>query len=105
MIERRVLVPIILVPLIGYAGEALAQVIDPGDGLISQISQALASPQGISWPLAVVVAALLVAREARRAVTELGRTLHDWRPPTITVRLDTQRPPDDDERATCSRSR
>jgi hypothetical protein len=85
---QRLIISILVIPAIGCAGEALAQGVDPVSGLLAS---ALAAPGGISWPLAAVVGIYIISRELRRGCEEIARTLHDWRPPTITLRLDDTR--------------
>jgi len=86
----RLILSILSIPAIGCAGEALAQAADPASGLLSQ---AIASPQGLSWPLAAVVGVYLVTREIRRIVIEAASKLSDWKPPTITLCLQDRRDP------------
>ncbi len=84
---QRIILSILVVPAIGCLGEAMAQA-DPGVGIVSSV---LSAPGGVSWPVAIALAAWLVSRELRLGASAIARELRDWKPPTITLRLDDRR--------------
>lgn len=100
--NRRLISALLMLPSIGFGGQALAQAVaavspDPVQGLVSTtITQAIATPGGLSWPIAAVLTALVFAWQTRLAFVAVSKELAKWKPPTIGLRLmleDTRRAP------------